>query len=44
MATHSPLLLSLPGARILSFDSSPLHPVALTDTEHFRVYRDFFAA
>jgi predicted ATPase len=44
VATHSPILLSLPGASILSFDGAQVMPVALESTEHYRVYRDFFAA
>ncbi len=44
VATHSPILLSLPGASILSFDGAQVNPVALESTEHYRVYRDFFAA
>ncbi|MFO8049236.1 MAG: AAA family ATPase [Desulfosudaceae bacterium] len=42
IATHSPLLLSLPGATIFSFDESPLQTVSCEETEHYRVYRDFF--
>ncbi len=42
IATHSPILLSLPGARILDFDGEAPRPVAYTDTEHFRVYKSFF--
>jgi predicted ATPase len=43
MATHSPILLACPGARIYSFDHSPIQPVAYEETEHFRLYRDFLA-
>jgi predicted ATPase len=42
LATHSPLLLSLPGACIYCFDRLPLKPTAYVDTEHFRVYKKFF--
>ncbi len=42
IATHSPLLLSLPGARILSFDGSPVSEIKYRDTAHYQVYRDFF--
>ena len=42
IATHSPLLLSLPGARILDFDGDALRPVAYADTEHYRLYKSFF--
>ena len=44
MATHSHILLSLPGARILSFDGGSVRPVAFEDPDHLRLYRDFFAA
>ena len=44
VATHSPILLSLPGARILSFDGACVRPVAFEDTDHLRLYRDFFAS
>jgi predicted ATPase len=43
VATHSPLLLSLPGARMLGFDGPVVAPTTLEATEHYRVYRDFFA-
>jgi predicted ATPase len=42
IATHSPLLLSLPGARILDFDGEAPRPVAYADTEHYRIYKSFF--
>jgi predicted ATPase len=42
IATHSPLLMSLPGARILSFDVSPVAEIRYRDTSHYQVYRDFF--
>ena len=37
IATHSPLLLAYPGARIYSFDESPIAQVAWDDTEHVRL-------
>ncbi len=43
IASHSPILLSLPGARILDFDGEAPRPVAYTDTEHYRIYKSFFA-
>jgi predicted ATPase len=39
-----PILLSLPGARILSFDDTSVRPVAFEDTDHLRLYREFFAS
>ncbi len=43
IATHSPLLLAFPGARIYSFDESPIAPVAWTDTDNVRLTREFLA-
>lgn len=43
IATHSPLLLAYPGARIYSFDEEPVAEVAWEDTEHVRLTRDFLA-
>ncbi|HEX8613337.1 MAG TPA: AAA family ATPase [Telluria sp.] len=41
IATHSPILLSYPNAKILQFDGSGMTEVAYEDTEHFAVTRDF---
>ena len=41
IATHSPILLAYPGARIYSFDRIPLQPIAYEDTAYYRLYRDF---
>ena len=41
IATHSPILLSYPSAKILRFDESGITPVAYEDTEHYAVTRDF---
>lgn len=41
IATHSPILLSYPHARIIRFSSTGLAQVAFEDTEHFAVTRDF---
>jgi predicted ATPase len=37
IATHSPILLTFPGAQILSFDGDVLHRVALEETSHFQI-------
>ena len=37
MVTHSPILLGLPDAAILSFDGGPLHPVAYEDTDSYQI-------
>jgi predicted ATPase len=44
VATHSPILLSLPGATVLSFDGGTIEPVDYRDTEHYRLTRDFLNA
>jgi predicted ATPase len=41
IATHSPILLAYPNARILRFDESGISQVAYEDTEHYAVTRDF---
>jgi predicted ATPase len=41
IATHSPILLSYPHAKIVLFDKAGLSEVAFEDTEHFAVTRDF---
>ncbi len=41
IATHSPILLAYPNAKILQFDGSGITEVAYEDTEHFAVTRDF---
>lgn len=41
IATHSPLLMAVPGAVIYNFDRIPLGPIAYRETEHYRIYRDF---
>lgn len=41
IATHSPILLSYPHAKIIQFDGSGISEVAFEDTEHFAVTRDF---
>lgn len=43
LATHSPILMSIPGATVYSFDTCPVAAIACEDTEHFKVYRDFFS-
>ena len=41
IATHSPILLSYPRAKILQFDGAGITEVAYEDTEHYAVTRDF---
>jgi predicted ATPase len=39
IATHSPILLTFPGAQILSFDGDDPHPISIEDTSHFQITR-----
>lgn len=41
IATHSPILLSYPNAKILQFDGSGIAEIRYEDTEHYAVTRDF---
>ena len=43
IATHSPILLALSGAQIYSFDGPYIREVDYEETEHYKVYRQFFA-
>ncbi|MCC6242052.1 MAG: AAA family ATPase, partial [Gemmatimonadaceae bacterium] len=43
IATHSPLILAYPGARIYSFDDEHIEQVAWDRTEHVRLTRDFLS-
>jgi predicted ATPase len=39
IATHSPILLTCPGARILSFDGESIRSVRLSETSHYQITR-----
>ena len=41
IVTHSPILLGLPDAEILSFDDGPVHPVSYEETDSYRVTEMF---
>jgi predicted ATPase len=43
IATHSPILLAMPGARILDFDAQPVCWTAYEDLEHVKLTREFLA-
>ena len=43
MVTHSPILLGLPDAAILSFDGGPLHPIAYEDTDSYQIMSLFLS-
>ncbi len=42
IATHSPILISCPGALIYNFNSMPIQKVNYKNTDLFRMYRSFF--
>lgn len=42
IATHAPILMACPGATLLRLSKYGLEPVALEDTDHFRLMREFF--
>jgi predicted ATPase len=44
VATHSPILLAYPGARIYGFDEAPARAVPYEELDHVRVTRDFLNA
>lgn len=44
VATHSPILLACPGARIYSFDETPVSPIAYEETGHYQLYKGFMNA
>lgn len=41
IATHSPILMGLPGAAIVNFDSTPLAEIRYEETEHYQLTRRF---
>ena len=41
IVTHSPILLGLPGAAILSFDDGPIHPASYEETDSYQVMSMF---
>ena len=43
IATHSPILLGMPGAEILSFDGGMIRPCAYEDTESYQVTKLFLS-
>jgi predicted ATPase len=43
LATHSPIIMALPGARLLRIDRTRLEEVALEETDHFRLLQAFTA-
>jgi predicted ATPase len=43
MATHSPVLMAYPDARLLRLSKYGLEPVTVKDTDHYKVMREFCA-
>jgi predicted ATPase len=43
MATHSPLLMAYPGARLLRLSKEGLSEICVEETEHFRMMREFWS-
>jgi len=41
IATHSPILLAYPNAKILQFGDGGIFEIAYEDTEHYAITRDF---
>lgn len=41
MATHSPILMALPGARLVEITRAGFQDVTLRDTRHFKTYQSF---
>ncbi len=44
IATHSPILMTLPGARVLSCSDAGIKDIDYRETEHFRLTKDFLNA
>jgi predicted ATPase len=43
MATHSPILMAYPAARLLKLSKYGLEPIVVQDTDHYRMLREFCA-
>ena len=43
IATHSPILLACPGARIYSFDRVPVSEIEYENTDHYQIFKSFMA-
>ncbi len=41
MVTHSPILLGIPGAEILSFDDGRIHPIEYEETDSYQITKLF---
>lgn len=43
MATHSPILMSVPGVELLWLDEAGLRPIRADETPHWRIYKAFLS-
>ena len=43
VATHSPILLAMPGAQIFDFDTTPVRRASWDELEHVKLTREFLA-
>jgi predicted ATPase len=43
MATHAPMLMAYPGATLLRLSKYGLDPIAVEDTDHYRLMREFWS-
>lgn len=41
IVSHSPILLSIPGAQILTFDDGPVHPCSYEETDSYQITKMF---
>ncbi len=41
ISTHSPIILSYPGAQVFSFDHAPISEIAYEQTQSYRFYKSF---
>jgi predicted ATPase len=44
ISSHSPIILAYPGAVLLSLDGDVIREISYTDTDHYRVTKQFLAA
>lgn len=44
IATHSPILMSLPNSKVISCDNGQFTAVDYKETEHYQIYKDFLNA
>jgi len=42
IATHSPIIMAYPGARIYLFSDTGIHEIEYEETDHYKISKDFF--